>query len=145
MLVPRFDALAATLRAFPGADPTQLSPTAHAERGQALADLDALCLEVLDLDFRALAFGQPPPPYDDRCPFHGLASFLPEDRFGVEIITHPGGPPTYLLHRVEAHTTPQTDDPHATTRCVAVKMRWDDPADPTQSISAYYTSAFRSR
>ena len=59
---------------------------------------------------------------------------------GVEIITHPGGPPTYLLHRVQAHTTPQTDDPHATTRCVAVKMRWDDPTDPTQSITAYYAS-----
>ena len=90
VLVPRFDALAATLRAVPGADPTQLSPTSRAERGQALADLDALCLEVLDLDFRALAIGQPPPPYDARCPFRGLASFRPEDRgffFGREALT----------------------------------------------------------
>ena len=90
VLVPRFDGLAATLRAVPGVDPTQLSSAARAERGQALADLDALCLEVLDLDFRALAFGQPPPPYDDRCPFRGLASFRPEDRgffFGREALT----------------------------------------------------------
>ena len=90
VLVPRFNELAATLRAVPGADPAQLSPAVQAERGRALADLDALCLEVLDMDFRALAQGQPPPPYDARCPFRGLASFRPEDRgffFGRETLT----------------------------------------------------------
>ncbi len=89
VLAPHCDQLAATLRGIPGTAPTRLSPAARIEHAQALTDLDALCLEVLDLDFRALAFGQPPPPYDVRCPFRGLASFRPEDRglfFGRETL-----------------------------------------------------------
>jgi hypothetical protein len=90
VLIPRLDALAATLAAIPTVDPAQLSPAARAERSQVLADLDALCLEVVDLDFRGLALGQPAPPYNATCPFRGLAAFRPEDRstfFGREALT----------------------------------------------------------
>jgi hypothetical protein len=60
---------------------------------------------------------------------------------GVEIITHagPSARPTYRFYRTEAGTAPQMADAQARARCVAIKLRWDDPANP-QSISALYTS-----
>jgi hypothetical protein len=61
---------------------------------------------------------------------------------GVEIITHanPAISPTYRFYRAKAETAPTLDDPNATAKCVAVKVLWEDPADPRHSISAFYAS-----
>src|SRR5262249_20841928 len=84
---PEFGKRAAALRGTRCADPEELSETARAEREQALAAVNSLCGEALDLSFRALALGQEPPAQDDRCPFRGLYPFGVEDReffFGRE-------------------------------------------------------------
>ncbi|MDM8528114.1 CHAT domain-containing protein [Anaerolineales bacterium HSG24] len=52
-----------------------LSPTAKTERQNALTDINALCEEVLDISFNALALGTTPPDYDSDCPFMGLHKF----------------------------------------------------------------------
>ena len=68
-------------------EPAELSEAARAERAQALARLDSLAMEALDLRFAALARGSTPPPYDARCPFQGLYPFQARDRkffFGRE-------------------------------------------------------------
>ncbi|MFI5454371.1 MAG: CHAT domain-containing protein [Isosphaerales bacterium] len=79
-LIGTFRGHAATLRGTLGADPQQLSPDRRAERQNALAAVDALCLETTDLAFEALADGQAVPSYDARCPFKGLEAFRPGDR-----------------------------------------------------------------
>jgi hypothetical protein len=64
-----------------------LSRAARQEREHALAEVNQLCGEALELAFNALALGQQPPDYDSRCPFRGLYSFRVEDReffFGRE-------------------------------------------------------------
>jgi len=90
VLQPAFDASAGVVRGFLGTDESQLSPEAKAERAGALAALNELCREVVDLSFKALALGQDPPPYDARCPFRGLYPFTVQDRqffFGREPLT----------------------------------------------------------
>ncbi len=87
VLLPKAQNLAAKIRSGSGADPANLSAVANTERLQALAELDHICLDALDMDFRALALGQPPLAYDGRAPFRGLASFRTEDQaffFGRE-------------------------------------------------------------
>lgn len=66
---------ATVLQATPQADPAALSSAGRAERTQALAAINSLSIEVLDLSFNALALGQEPPAYDNRCPFQGLTAF----------------------------------------------------------------------
>ena len=58
-----------------GADPTALSTDPRQEREHALAEVNKLCEETLDLSFDALALGQEPPAYDGRCPFLGSYPF----------------------------------------------------------------------
>jgi WD40 repeat protein len=80
---------AAKLRGALGADLAALSADARQEGEQALAELNKLCGEVLDLSFNALALGQEPPAYDGRCPFRGLYPFRVDDReffFGRETL-----------------------------------------------------------
>ncbi|TAF09613.1 MAG: CHAT domain-containing protein [Nostocales cyanobacterium] len=70
-----------------GADITALSKQALQEREQALAEVNNLCEQVIDLSFHALALGQQPPNYDSRCPFLGLYPFRANNReffFGRE-------------------------------------------------------------
>ncbi|MEA5551842.1 CHAT domain-containing protein [Anabaena cylindrica UHCC 0172] len=70
-----------------GADITALSKQALEEREQALAEVNNLCEQVIDLSFNALALGQQPPTYDSRCPFLGLYPFREKNReffFGRE-------------------------------------------------------------
>jgi WD40 repeat protein len=70
----------AALRGRLGAEAGALSPAAREERARALLEVDELCQEVTDLSFSALALGQAPPAYDDRCPFPGLLPFRSGDR-----------------------------------------------------------------
>src|SRR5207302_7597419 len=79
----------ATLSVVGEAEHEQLSPAGRQEREQALTAMSMLCEESLDLGFPALALGQEPPPYDERCPFRGLYPFRVEDReffFGREAL-----------------------------------------------------------
>jgi WD40 repeat protein len=87
VLAVSFESHAATLRTLLGADVEHLSRELQDERKRALAGVDELCLEGLDLSFEALANDQEPPPDDGRCPFKGLESFKAGDRpffFGRE-------------------------------------------------------------
>ena len=66
-----------------------LSASSRKERLEALAALNALCIESLDIPFNALCLGKLPPEYDTRCPFRGLESFGPEEAeffFGRETL-----------------------------------------------------------
>ncbi|NMC34731.1 MAG: CHAT domain-containing protein [Veillonellaceae bacterium] len=77
-----------------------LSAPALAERATALAEANQTCDEILDLSFNALAVGKPPPLYDTRCPFPGLAAFRTEDRaffFGRDVLVKT------LARRLEEH------------------------------------------
>jgi hypothetical protein len=78
VLRSKFQALAAILRAHLGARLADLSPQSRGEWEAALRDVNGLCEEVLDLNFRALALGKEPPVYDDRQPFRGLLPFRAE-------------------------------------------------------------------
>jgi WD40 repeat protein len=87
VLLDEFNQDAAKLSAALEADLSHMSPAAREEREQALAAIGKMCEEALDLGFPALALGQEPPPYDERCPFRGLYPFQVEDReffFGRE-------------------------------------------------------------
>jgi WD40 repeat protein len=89
VLSPQFDAAAAILRGMAALDPAALAPEAARERMLALSEVNGACAEVVDITFNALALGQPPPPYDARCPFRGLYAFQPEDAeffFGREAL-----------------------------------------------------------
>jgi energy-coupling factor transporter ATP-binding protein EcfA2 len=87
VLVPVFLRSAGTLRGMLGTDVEALSPAARDERREGLAEVNKICEEAIDISFPALALGQPPPTYNDRCPFPGLFPFRPEDQdifFGRE-------------------------------------------------------------
>jgi WD40 repeat protein len=87
VLLTEFDKHAKKLSGTLETDPTQLSPAAREDREQALTAVRKVCEEALDLGFAALALGQEPPPYDERCPFRGMQHFRVEDReffFGRE-------------------------------------------------------------
>jgi CHAT domain len=65
------------------------APKRSAESEQALARINDLCEEALDLQFHSLAFGREPLPYDARCPFRGLQPFRVDDSeffFGREAL-----------------------------------------------------------
>jgi WD40 repeat protein len=70
-----FSKQAGQLRGVLGADRENLSEAARAEWHKALAAVNAMSEEVLDLYFPALALGQEPLRYDRRCPFPGLLAF----------------------------------------------------------------------
>jgi WD40 repeat protein len=70
--------------------PKSLSDHARRERVEALAQINSLCMEALDISFNALCLGEELPEYDSRSPFRGLESFHPEDKgffFGRESLT----------------------------------------------------------
>lgn len=77
-----------------------LSDTARQERAAALQAVGALCQEMVDISFHALAVGDQPPAYDGRCPFPGLAAFRLDERkffFGREQLV------AQLASRLAAH------------------------------------------
>jgi energy-coupling factor transporter ATP-binding protein EcfA2 len=98
ILRPDFDAQAEIVRK---ALQAARSPAdAAAEERRALDRLDALCGEILNLTFRALALGHEPGSYDGRCPFVGLYPFRFEEQeffFGREDLVE------RLRRRLEAH------------------------------------------
>ncbi len=75
VLRPLFDEYVKTLQHSLGAELAVLRQEIRQERIETLIKINALCLEVLEITFNALAFGQEPPPYDDRSPFIGLYPF----------------------------------------------------------------------
>jgi WD40 repeat protein/energy-coupling factor transporter ATP-binding protein EcfA2 len=77
-----------------------LSDHARKERVEALAQINSLCMEALDISFNALCLGEEPPEYDSRSPFRGLESFRPEDSeffFGREALTRK------LVDKINSH------------------------------------------
>ncbi|MCP4396900.1 MAG: hypothetical protein GY801_06330, partial [bacterium] len=89
VLQEKFQQFATTLRGMSGAQRDDLSPQARDEWDRGLREVNTICEEVLDLNFRALVLGQDPPTYDERCPFQGLYPFYLHDReffFGREAL-----------------------------------------------------------
>ncbi len=87
ILEETFAEQATKLRGKLGADRKNLSDSDQKEWDEALTEINAICEEVLDLNFRALALGQTSPAYDNRCPFPGLMAFQANDQeffFGRE-------------------------------------------------------------
>src|SRR5262249_11719964 len=80
VLLPELTARAATRPGLLGADAAELVGEARREREAALAEINGLCGEVLEVSFEALADGREPPPYNAECSFRGLYAFRPEDR-----------------------------------------------------------------
>jgi energy-coupling factor transporter ATP-binding protein EcfA2 len=78
VLRPAFDEPAAVLRAILDREPETLGEADRARQEEALAALDDLCQEALEIGFEALARGEEPPDYDGRCPFRGLHPFRGE-------------------------------------------------------------------
>ncbi|MCP4284026.1 MAG: CHAT domain-containing protein [Gammaproteobacteria bacterium] len=89
VLEKTFNDQAAILRKSLDTDPEALSEAARQERRDALVQINTICDEALDLSFNALALGQEPPKYDERCPFQGLYPFHEDDQeffFGREAL-----------------------------------------------------------
>jgi len=89
VLQEKFSPIAKKMRATLGADLSALSPTLKKQREDTVDEMKLMCVEVLDISFRALCTGQKPPPYDSRPPFLGLFAFKPEDKefyFGREAL-----------------------------------------------------------
>ena len=87
VLLGHFADRATQLRATLTTEAAALSPDLRTERETLLAELETINSEVLDFSFKALALGQEPPAYDDRCPYLGLAAFQAANRaffFGRE-------------------------------------------------------------
>ena len=100
VLLDQFSSIAKKLRATLGAELNALSPTLKKQREENLEAVKSVCMEVLDISFRALCTGQNPPAYDTRTPFRGLESFRPEDSeffFGREELVNK------VVQRTEKH------------------------------------------
>jgi len=101
VLLPPFKAAAAWLRPTLKTDAKALSESARRERLEALASVNSICVEALDVSFNGLALGEAAPDYDARSPFRGLESFRPEDSeffFGREALTQK------LVGKIKAHS-----------------------------------------
>jgi CHASE2 domain-containing sensor protein/energy-coupling factor transporter ATP-binding protein EcfA2 len=89
VLQGEFEQQQATLASTLGVEVSELRSPALEERQSALAGLNKLSGEVLDLSFNALALDKKVPEYDDRCPFRGLYPFRVADQeffFGREVL-----------------------------------------------------------
>ncbi|HXQ37655.1 MAG TPA: hypothetical protein VN843_26825, partial [Anaerolineales bacterium] len=79
VLLFQFQERAGRLRPSIKTSSSSLSQHARQERVEALAMINNLCMEALDISFNVLCLGEEPPEYDSRSPFRGLESFRPED------------------------------------------------------------------
>jgi uncharacterized delta-60 repeat protein len=78
-----------------------LSEPARRERVEALAVINSICVEAVDVSFNGLAIGEEAPKYDSRSPFRGLESFRPQDSeffFGREALVEK------LVGKINAHS-----------------------------------------
>ena len=99
LLIP-FQEQARRLRPSLKTASTSLSEQSRKERVEALARVNSLCMESLDISFNALCLGEEPPEYDSRSPFRGLESFRPENSeffFGRETLTKK------LVEKIQSH------------------------------------------
>lgn len=97
---PSLRARARALASTVAVDPAVLGGQASLEHQRALASLEQLCEDALELSFTALAHGREPPPYDLRCPFPGRHPFGGEDRelfFGRDALSEG------LLEQLQRH------------------------------------------
>jgi formylglycine-generating enzyme required for sulfatase activity/energy-coupling factor transporter ATP-binding protein EcfA2 len=100
VLLPHYKAQVGRLRPTLKTEIKSLSETARRERVEALAAINSICVEALDVSFNGLALGEATPDYDARSPFRGLESFRPEDSeffFGREALTRK------LVAQIQAH------------------------------------------
>lgn len=80
VLDEQYRVLAQTIRNLIDTANALLSEAARKEKGAALAAVNQLCEETLDLSFQGLALGQELPAYHaHECPFPGLYAFRMED------------------------------------------------------------------
>lgn len=101
ILLFQFREQARRLRLSQNTSSASLSELAHKELETALAQVNGLCVESLDISFNALCLGEKPPEYDARSPFRGLESFRVEDSeffFGREELIKK------LVGKIQAHS-----------------------------------------
>lgn len=101
VLILQFKATAARLRPTLKTEIKSLSESACKERVEALAVINSICVEALDVSFNGLSLGEEAPKYDARSPFRGLESFRPADSeffFGREALTEK------LVRKIKAHS-----------------------------------------
>lgn len=101
ILLVQFQELSRRLKLSLKTNSKALSDQVRNERTEAMAHLNSLCIEALDISFNALCLGETPPDYDSRSPFRGLESFRPEDSeffFGREVLTEK------LVGRIKSHS-----------------------------------------
>jgi hypothetical protein len=89
VLLPHYKEQVGRLRPTLKTEIKALSESARRERVEALAAINSICVEALDVSFNGLALGEAAPNYDARSPFRGLEAFHPEDSeffFGREAL-----------------------------------------------------------
>ena len=102
VLLPLYKDHVGRLRSNMKTETKSLSELARKERVEALATINSICLEAVDISFNSLCIGEEAPKYDARSPFRGLESFRPEDSeffFGREALTQK------LVGKIKARTT----------------------------------------
>ncbi len=80
VLGEEFQSRSKEIQASLDVDPAALSPETRYEFENALATVNQLSNQAMEISFNALALGQKPPEYDPRCPFRGLYPFREEDK-----------------------------------------------------------------
>lgn len=84
ILRTELDAITEPMQAILDSTGRQRPPALQITRRELLDRLNALCTDVLDIDFQDLVTGVAPAPFDAVCPFRGLQAFRQEDaRFFV--------------------------------------------------------------
>jgi formylglycine-generating enzyme required for sulfatase activity/energy-coupling factor transporter ATP-binding protein EcfA2 len=101
VLLPHYKEQVGRLRPTLKTEVKTLSEPARREHVEALAAINSICVEALDVSFNGLALGEAAPDYDARSPFRGLESFRPEDSeffFGREELIEK------LVGKIKAHS-----------------------------------------
>jgi len=89
ILMPSFTKESEVLRGYFETDRNSLDETARLEYDKLLNAMNALSEEILNMNFRALAFGKEPLDYVKCCPFPGLQAFNAKNKnffFGREVL-----------------------------------------------------------
>ena len=100
VLLPHYKEQVGRLRPTLKTEIKSLSESSRRERIEALAAINSICVEAVDISFNGLCLGEEAPRYDARSPFRGLESFRPEDSeffFGREALTRK------LVAQIQAH------------------------------------------